>query len=118
MTGSDGTHTFLVAKTMTCPWCDRAISFLQALAKERGDIRIGVLDAHADPAGFAKVRAQTRWNTVPQIFLDGRFVGGWNELAQAAKSGRLDAYLDGMDWQEPVGETRGRRSRKDASRAD
>lgn len=95
-------HTFVVFKTSSCPYCHQALEFLTALAKERKDIRIGTVDAHGQPDEYAKVRAYTRWNTVPQIFLDGRFIGGWSELALIAKRGRLDAYLDGEEWQEPV----------------
>ena len=96
---SDGPPRFLVVKTETCSWCHRTLEFLGALHAQRGDFEVVVLDANADPDGFRRVAAQTRRSTVPQIFLDGGFVGGWNELAQAAKSGKLDAYLDGRDWQ-------------------
>lgn len=40
-------------------------------------------------------------STVPQIALDGRFIGGWSQLATAASSGKLDAYLEGREWEPP-----------------
>ena len=95
---ADGPSTFLIVKTETCPFCHRAQDFLKALHEERGDFQVAVLDANEDPGAFQSIRAQTRSTTVPQIFLDGGFVGGWNELAAAAKAGQLDAYLDGKDW--------------------
>lgn len=33
-------------------------------------------------------------HTVPQIFIDGRPVGGYDELAALERSGRLDALLE------------------------
>ncbi len=95
-------HTFTVYKTETCVWCDKALTFLQALAEARPDIRVESVDANADPARFRKVARTVGRTSVPQIFLDGRYVGGWNELALAASKGRLDAYLAGEMWEEPV----------------
>ncbi len=89
--------TFLVVKTPTCIWCEKTLAFLKALHEERGDFQITVLDANERPEAFQKIVAHTRRTTVPQIFLDGRFVGGWNELAAAAKKGQIDAYLDGRE---------------------
>ncbi len=31
--------------------------------------------------------------TVPQIFIDGRHIGGMDDLAQLAKAGKLDQML-------------------------
>ena len=93
-----GPSTFMVVKSPTCVWCDKTLEFLQALHEHRGDFQVAVLDAQEQPQAFRQIAAQTRRQTVPQIFLDGGFVGGWNELAQAAKAGQLDAYLDGKPW--------------------
>lgn len=94
----EGPSTFLVVKTASCTWCQRTLEFLQALHEERGDFQVAVLDANEQPEAYRKVTATTRRTTVPQVFLDGGFVGGWDDLARAAKAGRLDAYLDGEDW--------------------
>ncbi len=98
----DGPSTFLVVKTDTCPFCKQAMEFLGALHEQRGDFQVAVMDAGQQREAFQQLAAQTRRTTVPQIFLDGGFVGGWDELAQAAKTGRLDAYLDGEPWPEPA----------------
>lgn len=58
------------------------------------------MDANQEPHRFRSVAATVGRTTVPQIFLDGRYIGGWTELAGAAKTGRLDAYLGGQDWRE------------------
>jgi len=98
----EGGSTFLIVKTATCAWCQRTLEFLEALHQERGDFQIAVLDAGDRPDEFRQIAAGTRRTTVPQVFLDGGFVGGWTELAAAAKSGRLDRYLDGEDWASPA----------------
>lgn len=96
---SDGQPpTFVVFKTETCPFCTQTMQFLGALHKERGDFQVAVVDATAQREEFQRASAYTRRTTVPQIFLDGRFVGGWDDLARAAKRGQLDAYLDGEEW--------------------
>ena len=100
---SDGQPpTFVVFKTETCPFCTQTMGFLQALHEQRGDFQVAVVDANAQREQFQRVTAHTRRTTVPQIFLDGRFVGGWDDLARAARRGQLDAYLDGGPWQPPA----------------
>ncbi len=74
------------------------MDFLKALHETRGDFQVAVLDANAQKEEFRKAASYTKRTTVPQIFLDGRFVGGWDDLAKAAKQGQLDAYLDGEEW--------------------
>jgi glutaredoxin len=94
-------HTFTVWKTETCPFCTQAKGFLDALAKARGDVKVRLRDANQDPSGFRAFVSQTGMSTVPQIALDGRFIGGWSQLATAASSGKLDAYLEGREWEPP-----------------
>ncbi len=94
-------HTFTVWKTETCPYCTQAKGFLEALANARGDVKISLRDANQDPGGFRAFAQQTGMTTVPQIALNGRFIGGWSQLASAASSGKLDAYLEGREWEPP-----------------
>ena len=35
----------------------------------------------------------TGWKTVPKIFVQGQFIGGYNELMQMADSGELNSRL-------------------------
>jgi glutaredoxin len=113
----EGGSTFLVVKTDTCVWCKKTMDFLQALHEHRGDFQVAVMDASAQRQAFQQLTQHTRRTTVPQIFLDGRLVGGWDELAVAAKKGKLDAYLDGEDWQTAAPEKKAWWSRKHSSSA-
>ncbi len=94
-------HTFTVWKTESCPYCTQAKGFLGKLAEVRDDVQVKLRDANQDPAGFRAFASQTGMTTVPQIALDGRFIGGWSQLATAASTGRLDAYLEGREWEPP-----------------
>lgn len=94
-------HTFTVWKTETCPYCVQAKGFLDKLAEVRDDVKVRLRDANQNPAGFRAFAQQTGLTTVPQISLDGRFIGGWSELARAAGNGQLDAFLNGTEWEAP-----------------
>ncbi len=96
---ADGRSTFMVVKTDTCQFCAQTMAFLTALHEQRGDFQVAVMDANDQRDAFKNIIQHTRRTTVPQIFLDGRVVGGWDELVVAAKKGQLDAYLDGGEWQ-------------------
>ena len=72
-----------------CPYCIRA----KALLEKKG---VDVIDIPAanDKAKRAEMnqRANGR-NTFPQIFIDGKHVGGSDDLAALEKAGKLDAML-------------------------
>ncbi len=45
---------------------------------------------------FAEVVGRTNVHTVPQIFVRGKFVGGYDEIIGIYKTGKLEHLLDGM----------------------
>ncbi len=81
------------------------MGFLTRLHAARGDFSVQVIDANKEPAKAKQIYQKVGRNTVPQIFVDGEYVGGWNELARAASTGRLDAYLDDREWVPPEPKT-------------
>ena len=95
-------HTFTVWKTDTCPFCSQARGFLDALQKVRPDVTVHLRDANQDPRGFRSVAAMVGRATVPQVFMDDKYIGGWDDLARAARNGQLDAFLDGREWTPPA----------------
>ena len=75
--------------TFFCPFCWRAKSLLK---------KKGVAFEEIDVDGNAALRAEMTersggGRTVPQIFIDGRAVGGSDELAALEASGELDRLL-------------------------
>jgi glutaredoxin 3 len=73
----------------TCPYCARAKQLLQlkGVDYEETDVSMGG-DARAQ-----MVERSGGGTTVPQIFIDGRHVGGSDDLAQLEASGELDPLL-------------------------
>ncbi len=72
-----------------CPYCARA----KALLGRKG-ATFSEIDVTMDSKGFAAMveRAGGR-RTVPQIFIDGRHIGGSDDLAALEAAGGLDPLL-------------------------
>ena len=70
--------------TPSCPFCVRA----KRLLTERG-IPFEEFDVADDEALRADVMCRSGRRTVPQIFIDGRSIGGFEELAELDASGEL-----------------------------
>ena len=64
-----------VYTTTPCPWCDRAKSLLRSKGMEYEEINMA-----RDPEGRAKLVELTGMMTFPQVIIDGRVVGGYEQL--------------------------------------
>jgi glutaredoxin 3 len=78
-----------IYSTMFCPYCARAKSLLS-----RKGVTFENIDVMIEPAKRDEMvkRAGGR-TTVPQIFIDGRHVGGSDELHALDRAGKLDPLL-------------------------
>jgi glutaredoxin 3 len=74
--------------TAWCGYCVRAKTLLQSKGIEVEEINLD-----DDPAFRQKLLDLTGGWTVPQILIDGEPIGGYTELWQLDKSGRLDERL-------------------------
>jgi glutaredoxin 3 len=72
-----------------CGFCSRAKALL-----DRKGAGFQEIDVTMDRAGFDAMvdRAHGR-RTVPQIFIDGKHIGGSDDLAELEAKGELDALL-------------------------
>ena len=72
-----------------CPYCARA----KRLLEEKG-VDYQEYELHSDPGKREEMlsRANGR-HTVPQVFIDGRHVGGSDDLAELESNGQLDPML-------------------------
>lgn len=72
-----------------CPYCTRAKSLLQSkgVAFEEHDISMG------GPGRAEMIERANGRTTVPQVFIDGRHIGGSDDLAALDASGGLDPLL-------------------------
>ena len=72
-----------------CPYCTRAMSLLasKGVEPEHVDITMGG-PGRAEMLGRSNGRT-----TVPQIFIDGRHIGGFDDLHALDRAGKLDPLL-------------------------
>ncbi|RUN77264.1 glutaredoxin 3 [Sphingomonas sp. TF3] len=72
-----------------CPYCSRALKLLasKGVTPEEYDITMG------GPKRAEMLERANGGTTVPQIFIDGRHVGGSDDLAALERAGELDALL-------------------------
>jgi glutaredoxin 3 len=74
--------------TAWCGYCVRAKALLQSKGIEFEEINLD-----DDPQFRQKLLERTGGWTVPQILIDGEPIGGYTELWQLDKTGRLDERL-------------------------
>ncbi|MBL27736.1 MAG: glutaredoxin 3 [Rhodospirillaceae bacterium] len=84
--------TVVVYSSPFCPYCFRAKDLLE----EKG-VAFEEIDVISDPGRRREMveRANGR-NTVPQIFIGDRHVGGSDDLAALERSGELDTLLEAV----------------------
>jgi glutaredoxin 3 len=71
-----------------CPYCVMAKQLLDRKGVVYDEIRV---DQHPEKREEMMQKSQRR--TVPQIFINGKAVGGYTDLVDIDRSGRLDALL-------------------------
>jgi glutaredoxin 3 len=71
-----------------CGYCTRAVRLLDAKKLEYEKI-----DATGNEEMRAMLRQKTRQSTVPQIFIDGKSIGGCDDLYELDDRGELDRML-------------------------
>lgn len=75
--------------TSHCPYCVKAKRLLDAK-----DVEYTVIDVtNDDDARIALVAKSGGRRTVPQIFIDGKAIGGSDDLHELEESGELDKLL-------------------------
>lgn len=74
----------------SCPWTGRAISLLE---RHKVDFDFLDLEEPEHEAKLAKLTHETRQNTVPYVYLRGKFVGGFNALSEIERLGQLEVAL-------------------------
>jgi glutaredoxin len=74
----------------SCPWTGRALSLLE---RHKVDFDFIDLEEPEHEAKLAPLTIETRQNTVPYVYLRGRFVGGFNALSEIERLGQLEVAL-------------------------
>ena len=76
--------------TRSCPFCTRA----ERLLKKRGVKKIEKIDVGGDRKLWKTMEKETRRNTVPQIYIGERHIGGFDDLAELDMAGKLKSLLN------------------------
>ena len=71
-----------------CPFCIRAKSLLSGKGIPFEEINLDGKDKELND-----LRAKTGQRTVPQIFIDGKLIGGFTDLAALDSKGELDRLV-------------------------
>jgi len=83
--------------TAVCPYCQMA----ERLLRSRGVAAIDKIRVDLEPDRRAEMMRETGRRTVPQIYIGGTHVGGFDDLAELDASGRLDELLRSPDRAAP-----------------
>jgi len=78
----------------SCPWTGRAITLLE---RHKVDFDFVDLEEPEHEAKGAPLALETRQNTVPYVYLRGKFVGGFNALSEIERLGQLEVALMSKD---------------------
>ena len=71
-----------------CTYCRRAKKLLEAKQMDYEEVR---LDEDAEKR--KEMVEKLNWRTVPMIFVNEQFIGGYDQLAALERSGELDRML-------------------------
>ena len=78
----------VIYTTNYCPYCTGAKALLRSK-----EIEFEEIDVTDDPAKRAEMERLSQRRTVPQIFIDGRAIGGYDDARMLDATGELDRLL-------------------------
>ena len=76
-------------KKNPCPYCDRAVSFLE----ERG-IKVEMVDLTGNYDEMDRIKNETGWRTFPIIMINDKLVGGYTDMKNLDEEGKLMPMLE------------------------
>jgi glutaredoxin 3 len=76
----------------SCPYCDYAKNLLAAKNVNYEEIRVDL-----DPEKLTEMIERSNRRTVPQIFINGESIGGFDDLWELEKKGQLDTKLNSKE---------------------
>lgn len=78
----------VIYTTNYCPYCTAAKALLRSKK-----VQFDEIDVTDDPARRTEMEKLSRRRTVPQIFVDGNPIGGYDEALRLDAKGELDRLL-------------------------
>lgn len=77
-----------IYSTAVCPYCVAAKNFLKSKGQTWEEVRIDL-----DPQERTRMQAMTKRTSVPQIFIGGAHVGGYDDMMALHRAGGLEPML-------------------------
>jgi monothiol glutaredoxin len=74
-----------------CGFSQRAVQILKSCGAEFKDVNV-----LSDPTIRQGIKDFSNWPTIPQVYIDGKFVGGSDILAEMHQSGELQKLITGQ----------------------
>lgn len=87
---NESAEKIVIYTTAICPYCVAAKNFLKSKGESWTEVRIDL-----DPAQREKMMSLTRRTSVPQIFIRGTHVGGYDDMIALHRAGGLEPLLAG-----------------------
>ena len=72
-----------------CGFSNTAVQVLRAC-----DVEFETFDVLADPDIRTNIKEYSNWPTIPQLYIDGEFIGGSDILIESFQSGELKEMLE------------------------
>lgn len=72
-----------------CGFSSRAVQLVKACGVQK----FMAVDVLADPAVRQGIKDYANWPTIPQLYIDGEFIGGSDILSEMFESGELQTLL-------------------------
>ncbi len=82
-------NEIIIYSTLICPYCNAAKQLLKSKHLEYQEIRVD-----QDKQQRQAMIEQSGRTSVPQIFINGQHIGGFDDLNAANRSGQLDQILN------------------------
>ena len=73
--------------TRSFPQCGFSAATVQIL--EELDVPFGTTDVLADPELRDAIKRYSNWPTIPQVYIDGKFIGGCDIIREMYETGEL-----------------------------
>jgi len=84
-------HTVVVFSKTYCPYCTKAKNALKGIG---ADFEVVELDKRDDGSEIQNaLHKKTGQRTVPNVFVNGKSIGGGDDTARLAKSGELTKLI-------------------------
>lgn len=79
----------LIYSSAVCPYCIAAKNFLKARGLDYRELRIDL-----DPVALRDMKEKAKRTSVPQIFVNGTHIGGFDDMVALDRAGNFNPLLE------------------------